>query len=178
MLLTDEQTLDLTVRFWSRVEPFNARRADACARWIGHRLPAGYGTLKDNQGATHYAHRVSWSLINGEIPEGKVIRHSCDNPSCVRPSHLELGSQSENLMDRRRADRVRVIPNITSEDIRAIRHCYATGRWSQGDLALMFFGTGAGQPTIQRIVSGKTHQDAGGPIAQPRRGKRPTRRGK
>jgi hypothetical protein len=176
MILTDENTIDLTVRFWSRVEPFNVRRGDACAHWLGHRLPAGYGTLKDNQGATHYAHRVSWSLINGAIPEESVVRHKCDNPSCVRPSHLELGSQSENLSDRHKSGRTRVLPKLTDDDIVAIRSCYATGRWSQGDLAEMFFGTGSGQPAIQRIVSGRTYTNVGGPIAQGGRGKRPGRR--
>ena len=176
MILTDENTIDLTVRFWSRVEPFNVRRSDACAHWLGHRLPAGYGTLKDSQGNTHYAHRLSWSLINGVIPEGHVIRHSCDNPSCVRPSHLELGTQSENMADRHRDGRTRVLPKPSTEDIRAIRYCYATGRWSQGDLAEMFLGSGSGQPIIQRIVSGKTYPNVGGPLAQPRRGKRPGRR--
>ena len=178
MFVPDDNTLDLTVRFWSRVEPFNVRRADACAQWLGHKLPAGYGTLKDAAGNTHYAHRVSWSLLNGEIPEGHVIRHSCDNPSCVRPSHLELGTQSENMADRHRDGRTRVLPKPSTEDIRAIRYCYATGRWSQGDLAVMFLGAGSGQPIIQRIVTGKTYPNVGGPIAQARRGKRPTRRGK
>ena len=178
MLLTDDNALDLTVRFWSRVEPFNVRRADACAHWLGHKLPAGYGTLKDAAGNTHYAHRVSWSLLNGDIPNGHVIRHSCDNPSCVRPSHLELGTQSENLADRRKTDRTSVLPRPSNEDILAIRYCYATGRWSQGDLAEMFLGDGSGQPAIQRIVSGRTYSDVGGPTVSGRRGKRPTRRGK
>ena len=74
------------------------------------------------------------------------------------------------------AGRTRVLPALTADDIRAIRHAYATGRWSQGDLAKMFLGSGAGQPTIQRIVTGKSYPKVGGPISRRGRGRRPRRR--
>jgi len=74
------------------------------------------------------------------------------------------------------AGRTRVLPALTDDDIRAIRYAYATGRWSQGDLARMFLGSGAGQPAIQRIVTGKTYREAGGPISKRGRGRRPRRR--
>ena len=173
---TAPSEVDLVVRFWARVEPFDVRDGSACAVWLGHRLPAGYGTLTDAHGVTHYAHRVSWELLHGPIPEGQVVRHLCDRPECVRPGHLEVGTYAENAADMVAAGRSRVLPRLTDDDVRAIRHAYATGRWSQGDLSRMFLGSGAGQPAIQRIVTGKTYPKAGGPISRRGRGRRPRRR--
>ena len=177
--MPDHREVSLTVRFWSRVEPFDVRKKSACALWLGHRLPAGYGTVTDAAGVSHYAHRVSWELLNGPVPEGHVIRHVvCDNPSCVRPGHLQLGTPADNVADKLAAGRIRVLPDLTEDDIRAIRHCYRTGRWSQGDLAKMFLGSGAGQPTIQRIVSGASYADIDGPRTISGRGKPPKGRKK
>tara|TARA_R100000808_G_scaffold10320_1_gene27452 strand:+ start:3138 stop:3668 length:531 start_codon:yes stop_codon:yes gene_type:complete len=174
--MPDANEVSLTVRFWSRVQPFDVRDKSACALWLGHRLPAGYGTVTDADGVQHYAHRASWSLLHGDIPAGHVIRHLCDNPSCVRPGHLALGTHADNAADKVEAGRIRVLPDLTADDIVAIRYCYATGRWSQGDLARMFLGDGAGQPTIQRIVSGASYTDLGGPRTTMGRGKPPRRR--
>ena len=175
--ITDDREL-LQVRLWARVLPFNIRSND-CALWGGHRLPAGYGTLQDPRtGKPIYAHRLSWELIHGPIPEGHVIRHLCDNPSCVRPAHLKLGTQKENMEDRSKNQRAKCLPDLTEEDVTALLYCYQTGRWSQGDLAEMFLGSGAGQPTIQRILSGKSYKKAKGPRTNKGRGRKPGRRKK
>ncbi len=167
----------LQVRLWARVIPFDVRDPKACAEFGGHTLPAGYGTLQDPRtGKPVYAHRLSWELIHGEIPDGSVVRHLCDNPSCVRPGHLKIGTQKENMGDRKRSSREKTLPELSEEDVTALLYCYQTGRWSQGDLAEMFLGSGAGQPTIQRILSGKTHKKAKGPRTSKGRGKKPGRR--
>ena len=173
---TPPHEVSLAVRFWSRVEPFDVRDRSACAMWLGHRLPAGYGTLTGADGVHHYAHRVSWELIHGPVPEGMVIRHRCNTPSCVRPGHLQVGTYADNEADKNEENRHRVLPALTRDDIKAIRHCYRTGRWSQGDLALMFLGSGRGQPTIHRVVTGRAYVAAGGPITRSGRGKPPKRR--
>ena len=169
----------LQVRLWARVIPFDVRDPQACAEFGGHTLPAGYGTLQDPRtGKPIYAHRLSWELIHGQIPDGHVIRHLCDNPSCVRPAHLQLGTQKDNMEDRKRSQRVKTLPDLTDEDVTALLYCYQTGRWSQGDLAEMFLGSGAGQPTIQRILSGKSYKKAKGPRTNKGRGRKPGRRKK
>jgi hypothetical protein len=74
---------------------------DACWEWTGAVCKAGYGRIGEGgRGGRHLlVHRVAWELANGPIPAGMVVRHHCDNRRCVRPSHLELGSQADNLCD-------------------------------------------------------------------------------
>ena len=88
-------------RFWRKV-----RKTDECWEWQGLKNAYGYGviTASGRQGKMWFAHRYSWVLHNGPIPEnasyhGSVIRHSCDNRSCVNPEHLLLGTQKDNVAD-------------------------------------------------------------------------------
>ena len=179
MSRTPASEVSLEVRLWSRVMPFDVRDPSACADFCGHQTAAGYGTLHDSEtGEVVYAHRAMWSLCTGEeIPEGHVIRHTCNRPSCIRPGHLRLGTPADNERDKAEAGRHRVLPKLNDADVRAIRHCYATERFSTGDLSRLFFsGSGAGQPAVQRIVAGITYRNAGGPIIQRGRGRPPKRR--
>lgn len=180
--LLDDREL-LQVRLWSRVIPFDVRDPGACAIFGGHTLPAGYGTLNDpSTGDPLYAHRVSWELVHGKIPEKKpgdptlVVRHLCSSPSCVRPGHLTIGTQADNMADKIAQGRTRVLPDLTDSDVIAIRYLYQTERFSQGDLAKLFLGSGEGQPTVARIVSGRSYKHLEGPITKLGRGKQPSRR--
>jgi hypothetical protein len=93
--LTDRQI----TRFLSRIPA-----VIGCREWSAGRFKKGYGMFNagrwpDGRQDTRYAHRVVWELIHGPIPEGLVVRHSCDNPPCCNPAHLLIGTQSDNLMD-------------------------------------------------------------------------------
>ncbi|SOO46360.1 Phage protein [Yersinia phage fPS-50] len=70
----------------------------ACVIWSGAKLDGGYGITR-YEGRTQTAHRVAYKKVNGDIPKGMVIMHLCDNPSCVNPKHLKLGTQAQNRQD-------------------------------------------------------------------------------
>lgn len=75
--------------FWRYVE-----KTDSCWLWRGPHN-GRYGRI----GRRTYAHRMSWVMANGPIPEGKFVLHECDTPLCVRPDHLFLGTNRENILD-------------------------------------------------------------------------------
>lgn len=78
-------------RFWSRVQGDTDFQ---CWPWRGRKGAKGYGRYGDTM-----AHRVAYELTCGPIPDGLVVRHRCDNPPCCNPSHLEAGTQKDNMAD-------------------------------------------------------------------------------
>ena len=90
----------MAARFWNKVE-----KSNGCWTWIGAAVPRGYGRFYWN-GKPRYAHRVSLELAGRAVPEGAVVMHTCDNPRCVNPKHLKVGTQSENMRDASRKGRI------------------------------------------------------------------------
>lgn len=92
----------------ARIESY-IDKAATCFAWTGHVDEHGYGyiTLKcrDGKFRSLRAPRVLWELTNGPIPDGQYICHHCDNPNCVRPDHLFLGSHEDNMRDMREKGR-------------------------------------------------------------------------
>jgi hypothetical protein len=105
----------MEARFWSKVD---RRSDDECWPWLGFRQPAGYGRLSvgGRLGGMVGAHRVSYEIHHGAIPDGLEIDHLCRNPSCVNPAHLEAVTHTENVR-RSRAGEVNRARQL------AITHC-------------------------------------------------------
>lgn len=89
---------------------------DGCWEWKGHRDAWGYGQFK-HKGTAAKAHRVSYELFVGPIPEGLVLMHKCDNPKCVRPDHLEPGTQEDNVRDRNSKGRTAMGADVQSSKL-------------------------------------------------------------
>ena len=124
-------------------------------QWIGCKIPDGYGMLQVNGKAT-LAHRISYEIHKGEIPEGMCVLHSCDNPGCVNPEHLHLGTQKDNARERserKRSGDIRGEKNgrskLTQQQVLEIIEKYKSG-WIQCDLAQEY---GVNQGRISSIVT-------------------------
>jgi len=143
-------------RFWEKVDK-NCK--NGCWEWLASDNQDGYGRFIIN-GRAEQAHRVSWGLYYGEIPVGLCVLHHCDNPKCVRPDHLFLGTKGDNMQDMR--DKNRHGGNVgenngrsklSALDVADIKELYDTGNYFQRDLAVTF---GVSQTSISRIVLGES----------------------
>jgi hypothetical protein len=83
-------------RFWEKVD-----KSGECWTWrpVTGRHPFGYGMFTPQHGQRVTSHRFSWQLAHGPIPSGLFVLHKCDNPPCVRPDHLFLGTHKDNMAD-------------------------------------------------------------------------------
>jgi hypothetical protein len=134
-------------RFWAKV-----RKTDECWFWMGACYPCGYGEFHLPTKETVAAHRVAYQLLVGPIPVGMVLCHHCDERRCVRPDHLFVGTQRDNMRDMATKGRqgFQVDPTraahgemngkavLTDEIVRSIRKKYATGKTSYPKLAKEF----------------------------------------
>lgn len=131
-------------RFWKYTKI--AKSPVLCWNWIGPKNHAGYGSMKINQKQIG-AHRFSYKLHIGDIPIGLFVCHSCDNPSCVNPTHLWLGTPQENMTDKIKKGRTRSChmygetnpkSKLSVRDVEEIRKLYKTGSYTQRKLGKIY----------------------------------------
>lgn len=92
--------LPLLVRFWRKVYNVSFATDEDCWLWKGSVDTSGYGQIMDDNKRLQKAHRISWIIYKGPIPEGLIVLHQCDTPACINPSHLRLGTKQDNATDR------------------------------------------------------------------------------
>ena len=168
-------------RFWSRV-----RKSASCWEWIGPKTKDGYGRLS-RDGKQVRAHRASYEMRHGPIRSGMVVCHRCDNPSCVNPDHLFLGTAADNVRDMHTKGRANVPSRsggqhwtkykpdriarggtakrspLTDGAVLEIRRRFRDGGVTQRALAADF---GTTYKNINLIVHGKTWKHLIGPGAK------------
>ncbi len=151
-------------RFWPKV----ARgTTDECWEWLGNRGRNRYGLFRVGSNKLDPkigAHRAAWIFTHGPIPAGLEVCHRCDNPTCVNPAHLFLGSHAENMEDAARKQRFphrggsdNPAARLTAEQVAAIRETYQARGVTQQALAIRY---GVSRPQISHIVRGKRWPDA------------------
>jgi hypothetical protein len=137
----------LEERFWEKVIVGD----DGCWEWTGSRNKYGYGVIGINW-KTKLTHRVAYELKNGPIPEGLFVCHHCDNPCCVRPDHLFLGSQKDNMIDMVKKGREGT-SKLKESQVIEIRRLYKTGLFTQQELGNKF---GVSHRQIGYIINKKS----------------------
>lgn len=145
---------DLETRFWNKVEKAGE---DDCWLWTASVAGRGYGQIKLPKTRRQiYAHRCSYELHEGPIPDEVGVLHSCDNPRCVNPKHLFLGTAGDNAIDTKNKGRhlfgeLNAQSVLTTAQVNRIHDLAESGQ-SENSVAAMF---GVSSSTIHRIKHGE-----------------------
>ncbi|HEX8011565.1 MAG TPA: HNH endonuclease [Casimicrobiaceae bacterium] len=130
---------------------------NGCIEFRGHKRKDGYGALTIRR-RYWLAHRFAYECVKGPIPPGMCVCHACDNPSCVNPEHLWLGTNADNVADkvvkgRQLRGEKAALAKLTEAKVRTIRAEYAAGVAGYKKLARKY---GVNRTTIRPIVRRKT----------------------
>ncbi len=134
-----------------------------CWEWQGSRTRLGYGRVYLGNDKDQYAHRFVYERCIGQVPDGKVVCHHCDNPPCCNPAHLFMGVQADNLKDMKAKGRARggmrrgedaSVAKLTEAKVREIRSRAATAK--RGECGKIAADFGIDFSTYRRIVNRKT----------------------
>ena len=137
-------------KFWPKVEVLGL---DECWNWVGPLTDTGRGRFSPGRryGVSSSSSRVAWTLTHSMSPEGLCVCHKCDNPRCCNPTHLFLGTQSQNLEDMRIKGRSNTGKShkLTAEDVQRILESTSTRSELSRELSVS-------KNTISLVRSGKS----------------------
>lgn len=153
----------IAVRFWAKVVKGGEGE---CWLWSGLRNACGYGKIRFD-GHRHFAHRLSFALHYGVTLSTEHVLHSCDNPACVNPAHLSLGTHAANMADMKKKGRqpkggARYRMKLTDDAVRSIRSRHGGGV----SVASLARGFGVSRWHISNIVAGKAWKHVTQPQAE------------
>ena len=144
----------VTERFWSKVDKSGG--AEVCWPWTAGCLSSGYGGFMITKRPYVFttAHRFAYVLTSGPVANGLYVCHRCDNPPCVNPAHMFLGTPAENMQDAKRKGRLRVgschpCSKLTEGQVSEMRRLREDG-WLLRVLAERY---GVREPAVSRICN-------------------------
>jgi hypothetical protein len=144
-------------RFWPKVK---MGAIDECWEWQGQINKAGYGRFRIGKSMPQ-AHRVSYELAIGPIPEGMKVCHKCDNPKCCNWHHFFLGTQADNVADMITKGRARFGLGpfkstygriLTADQVHQLKALYKTGKYKPRGLAVLY---SVSESTVRDIIKGR-----------------------
>lgn len=147
----------LMQRFWTKVQI--PETPDGCWLWTASTNTSGYGQIINDFGKMKLASHISYEIYNGAIPDRLQVLHTCDNPLCVNPNHLWLGTHADNMQDRhdkgrdsmRKGHPSHPHRKMTKENIQRAKELYQNGM-TQKEIAILM---GVHKMTINRAIAGK-----------------------
>lgn len=154
--------MDINSRFWSKVD--KSVGDDGCWNWTAYKCEWGYGIFGLSGRRLVKAHRYAFGL--DRIPGGFCVLHKCDNPACVNPAHLFLGTNKDNIADKvskgrqakgasikQKVGEKNINAKLNSKQVLEIRKMFSCGEKTKTELGRMF---GVTMPSIYAIVKNKT----------------------
>jgi hypothetical protein len=136
-------------RFWSKIDKVSSPRG--CWLWTATKNNKGYGLFRPGGSAPkRLAHRISYEMHCEPIPDGLIVMHACDNPACVNPEHLSLGSKKGNMQDCKAKGRVsRHKPPLGHRPPRMVGSAHARAKMTEDQVRQYRSELAAGKPLRQ-----------------------------
>ncbi len=149
----ERKRIPLQERFWAKVD--KSSHPHGCWLWTGAKTRSGYGRIGID-GHQRPAHRIALVLVGQLVPKGMDTCHKCDNPTCVNPAHLFVGTRAENVADMTRKHRGIYVGKpcaLTAAQVKEASYMLKSGK-SRGEVAHYF---GVSETTINRVERGCYH---------------------